>query len=212
MPRRATPILNPERDSPVNLPAATSGRQACHRRKIEIEIFSRPDGMWEVDAEISDTPLRDIVLISGAKAAGEYLHRMQLRLVVDRRSDIIDAGAQTLSAPYSGVCGNHGDLYRRLIGLNLMKGFRQAVKERLGGVIGCTHITELAQVIPTAIVQVTAVELAKERAKENTIEPTEPPFQLDRCHALRRDTDAVRLFYPRWYRGTKPISDEAPPK
>jgi len=29
----------------------------------------------------------------------------------------------------------------RLVGLNLMKGFRQAVKERLGGVQGCTHIT-----------------------------------------------------------------------
>ena len=27
---------------------------------------------------------------------------------------------------------------------------------------------------------------------------THPPFQLDRCHALRRDGPAVARYYPRW--------------
>jgi hypothetical protein len=26
------------------------------------------------------------------------------------------------------------------------------------------------------------------------------PFQIDRCHALRSDGEAVRMHYPRWYR------------
>ena len=38
-----------------------------------------------------------------------------------------------------------------------------------------------------------------------TIDPrgtnsAEPPFQLDRCHALRTDGEVVRLHYPRWHR------------
>ena len=28
----------------------------------------------------------------------------------------------------------------------------------------------------------------------------ERPFQIDRCHALRSDGEAVRAYYPRWYR------------
>ena len=29
-----------------------------------------------------------------------------------------------------------------------------------------------------------------------------PPFQLDRCHALRRDGATVAQFYPRWHQTT----------
>jgi hypothetical protein len=32
------------------------------------------------------------------------------------------------------------------------------------------------------------------------------PFQLDRCHALKRDGEAVRQFYPRWYRPAAPAA------
>ena len=41
----------------------------------------------------------------------------------------------------------------RLVGLNLMQDFRKRLRERVGGVLGCTHITELAQMLPTAVVQ-----------------------------------------------------------
>jgi len=47
----------------------------------------------------------------------------------------------------------------------------------------------------------------------------EQPFQIDRCHALRADGEAVRIHYPRWYRqravssgaDTAPQSAAAPP-
>ncbi len=65
----------------------------------------------------------------------------------------------------------------------------------MGGVQGCTHLTELIAAIPTAALQ-TFAGLRRE------IEPGEgKPFQLDRCHALEQSTDTVREFYPAWYRG-----------
>ena len=86
---------------------------------------------------------------------------------------------------------------RRLAGLNLLHGFRRAVNERLGGVLGCTHLTELTQVLPTAVIQAFAGEVIDTRGQA---ESSEKPFQLDRCHALRADGPAVRTYYPRWYR------------
>jgi Protein of unknown function (DUF2889) len=109
----------------------------------------------------------------------------------------LEAGSETRWMPYTGLCGEHGDAYAKLVGLNLLKNFRAAVRERLGGVLGCTHITEMAQVLPTAVVQAFAGDVIDTRGDT---EGAPQPFQIDRCHALRKDSEAVRLFYPRWYR------------
>ena len=64
----------------------------------------------------------------------------------------------------------------------------------MGGVRGCTHVTELLGSLPTAAVQ-TFAGLRRED------EGTHKPFQLDHCHALESTTDTVRRYYPKWYRG-----------
>ncbi|WP_368855026.1 DUF2889 domain-containing protein, partial [Klebsiella pneumoniae] len=63
------------------------------------------------------------------------------------------ASSETRWMPYPGACDAHGNAYARLVGLNLMQGFRQAVQERLAGTRGCTHLTELCLVLPTAVLQ-----------------------------------------------------------
>jgi hypothetical protein len=133
-------------------------------------------------------------MATGMLPAGAPIHDMLLRLVVDEGFDIVEAGAQTFSMPYPGECDSYGDAYARLVGLNLMRGFRQAVKERLGGIQGCTHITELTQVLPTAVVQAFAGEVIDTRGDAAD---SRQPFQIDRCHALRADGLAVKTYYPR---------------
>jgi hypothetical protein len=188
----------------MSLPPASPERKLMQRRSIDVHVYARDDGLWEVDAHLQDTKTRDVTLADGLRRAGEPIHDMLLRLVVDRELTIRDAGAETRWMPYPGRCGEHGNAYRRLIGLNLMRGFRHAVKERLGGVQGCTHLTELSQVLPTAVVQAFAGVVINTHQDGGD----EPPFQLDRCHALRRDGDAVKTHYPRWYRA--PESAPAP--
>ena len=179
------------------LPTAATTRQLKHRRSIEVQIYSRGNGLWEVDAHISDVRTRDTRMATGMLPAGSPIHDMLLRLVVDEQFNIIEAGAETAAMPYPGECNAYGGIYSRLVGLNLMRGFRQAVKERLGGIQGCTHITELTQVLPTAVVQAFAGEVLDTRG--DAADSTQP-FQIDRCHALRADGLAVKTYYPRWYR------------
>lgn len=185
----------------MTLPAAAQNRRLKHRRQIDIQVFDRGDGFWEVDATLVDTKTRDIELAGQVRPAGVPVHDMLLRLVIDTQLNIVDAGAETRAMPYEGICGSHGDAYRRLIGLNLMRDFRKELRQRTGGVAGCTHITELAQFLPTAVIQGFAGEVIK------TDGGGQKPFQLDRCHALRTDGEAVRLHYPRWYR--KPANETA---
>jgi hypothetical protein len=178
------------------LPPAAPERQLKHRRSIDVRIFARGDGLWEVDARLIDTKTSDIPMHAGVRRAGEPIHEMLLRLVVDRELNIVEAGSETLWMPYPRQCGEHGDAYKRLVGLNLLKGFRLKVLERLRGVQGCTHLTELTQVVPTAVIQALAGEVIDTRDGSDS----EPPFQIDRCHALRVDGPVVRQYFPRWYR------------
>jgi hypothetical protein len=180
----------------MTLPQAAATRQLKHRRQIDVQIFSRGDGLWEVDATLTDTKTRAAQMADGLRPAGTPIHDMLLRLVVNAQFDILEAGSQTHWMPYPGTCDQHGDVYGRLVGLNLLQDFRKSMRDVVGGVRGCTHITELAQVLPTAVVQAFAGEVLDTRG---SAEGARRPFQIDRCHALRRDGDVVRRHYPRWH-------------
>jgi hypothetical protein len=160
-------------------------------------VYARDDGLWEVEALLTDVKTRDAPMVGGIRPAGTPIHQLLLRLVVNSRLDILQAGSASEWAPYPGHCSEHGDAYAALAGLNLARGFRKSVQERLAGVRGCTHLTELAQVLPSAVIQGLVGEVIDARGDR----PGDAqPFQLDRCHALRTDGEVVRLHYPRWHR------------
>lgn len=181
----------------MTLPQAAAQRQLKHRRQIDVQVFSRGNGLWEVDATLTDTKTRISNMVEGPRQPGVPIHDMLLRLVVDEKLNIVEAGSETRWMPYTGHCGEHGDAYAKLVGLNLLQNFRKELRALLGGVLACTHITELAQTLPTAVVQAFAGEVIDTRGHT---EGASRPFQIDRCHALRSDGEVVRLHYPRWHR------------
>jgi len=176
----------------------TSRRALKHTRAIQVDAYARDDGLWDLDAHISDVKTRDTKLASGVRPAGEAVHDLVLRITIDTQLNIVDAEAVSDAVPYPGYCNTIGPDYKKLVGLNLMKGFRDGVRQRLSGVHGCTHLTELAQVLPTAAIQAFAGEVLDTRDGASTDEQSHKPFQLDRCHALRSDGAAVAKYYPRW--------------
>lgn len=178
----------------------TSPRVLKHRRAIQIDAFARDDGLWDIEARISDVKTREAQLASGVRAAGSPVHDMLLRLTINTQFSIVAAEASSEAVPYPGFCDTIGPAYARLVGLNLVRGFRKALHEVLGGALGCTHITELAQILPTVAIQAFAGDVFD--PYEAVASPNEDgggrPFQLDHCHALKSDGPAVAKYYPRW--------------
>ncbi|MCV2370689.1 DUF2889 domain-containing protein [Roseateles oligotrophus] len=168
-----------------------------HRRAIDVQVFARNDGLYDVDASLTDTKTCDMAVAGGKRLAGEPIHAMLLRLVVDAQTNILAATSQTNWMPYPGACDQHGDAYAALAGLNLMQSFRHGVKERLAGIKGCTHLTEMCQLLPSAVIQAFAGIVLDTREDSAS---DQAPFQLDRCHALRSDGSTVKSHYPRWFR------------
>jgi len=180
------------------LPPPSSPRAKKHTRTITVEAYAREDGLWDLDAQITDIKTFDTRLAAAIRPAGQPVHDLSLRVTIDTRMNIVDAASSSDAVPYAGYCDTISPAYRKLIGLNLMKDFRQSVKERLGGTEGCTHVTELALILPTAAVQAFAGAVFDTRDGSHDDTSSQKPFQLDRCHALRTDGAAVAKYYPRW--------------
>lgn len=174
-------------------------RRHVHTRAIKVDAYARDDGLWDLEAVLRDTKARDFILATGLRGAGEPIHDMLLTVTIDTQFNVVAAEARSRSVPYPGRCETITPDYSKLVGLNLLQNFRKLALERLGGIRGCTHLTELSAVLPTAAVQAFAGEVFKSHETPGHADEVKPS-QLDRCHALRTDGPVVAEFYPRWYR------------
>ena len=180
------------------LPPPSVHRTRMHLRSVLLDGYKRTDGCWDIEARLVDVKDHDYPLSSGLRKRGEAVHDMWVRVTIDHQMNILDAIACTDAMPYAGYCDQIAPAYAQVVGLNLFHGFRTAVKTLFRGTRGCSHLSELLMFLPTAALQTFASDV-----RDND-DSGQKPYQLDRCHALESHSDAVRRFYPRWYRGQKP--------
>lgn len=186
---------------PLSDPACP--RRPVHTRSIRVESYARDDGLWDIEAELVDTKAYDFPIRGGGThPAGSPVHHMRLRITIDDGLTITASEAVYDAAPYGELCSAIAPDYSQLAGLNLLKQFRAQVRERFGRAAGCTHLTELTNVLPTVAVQ-TMAGRRREQADNG-----ERPFQLGGCHALRLDGPVVQQHYPSWYVPAGTRSDE----
>jgi hypothetical protein len=189
------------------LPSSPIVRQRLHLRRITYEGFQREDGLFDIDAHLVDAKDHDFELLTGVRPAREAVHDMWVRVTIDRNFMVHAIDVRTDGMPYPDACDRIEPAYAKLLGANLISGFRKRLHETMGGIHGCTHVTELLGSLPTAAVQ-TFAGLQREDVAAGK------PFQLDHCHALDTTSDTVRRYYPTWYRGTavrRDVSDDPLP-
>ncbi|WP_250477860.1 MULTISPECIES: DUF2889 domain-containing protein [unclassified Caballeronia] len=175
-------------------------RELLHTRRIEANGYARPGGLYDLEARLVDVKTHDKIGPAGTRRAGEPIHDMSLRITIDTEMHIVAAEACFDAHPYENVCDRIAPDYGKLVGLRIAPGLSAAVKERLGGTRGCTHMTDLIGVLATLAFQT----MANQRARD--AQNRERPFQLNRCHALATTGEVVRRYYPRWYASIKPAS------
>ncbi len=181
-------------------------RQPIHHRRIECDGYRREDGLIDIEGRLVDTKAFDFPNKDrgGIIRAGEALHDMSLRITIDLEMNIVDADACIDYAPYD-YCHQVAPVARQLIGLQIAPGFRQKVKQRMGGTRGCTHLTELLGPIATTAVQTLVSELARIEQQQGEDETAIDEKKLamgflDSCHSLASSSPVVREHWPNYYR------------
>lgn len=169
-------------------------RRSTHLRRITCEAFERDDGLLDIEALLIDTKPEPVRLVTGKTVEpGDAIHRMRVRLTVDRERWIVDASAYSEDRPYP-ECEGIEPAYRRLVGLRIEPGFNLQVKRLFRGEAGCTHISELIPAMASTVFQVlwadtdsTGSDLASPGAKSSPV---------GACHGLRLDGQVVRTHFP----------------
>ena len=107
------------------------GRRAMHRRVIDCDGYLRDDGLWEVEARLVDTkpfPQRD--QFRGEMPSGAPVHDIRLRLAIDDGMIIREAETNMVATPYP-TCIEVDGILQRLVGVQIGKGFREAVRTKI---------------------------------------------------------------------------------
>jgi hypothetical protein len=190
----------------------SSERERVHTRRIVCEAYRRQDGLWEIEATVVDEKGEDMPFRSRPMVRpGEALHDMTIALLIGDDAVIRDVGTRMRAVPW-GACPESLAAYRRLIGLQIGAGFMRAVRERVGGVEGCTHLTDLIVQIGNTYTQASWPTLI---ARQFAAEP-DPRKWSDRravgfvgaCKAWRADGPTVRQEYPELAEDAAPASDD----
>lgn len=180
---------------PLSPPA---DREPMHRRSIDCRGYRRRDGLWDIEGHLVDTkaysfPNHD----RGEIHAGEPLHEMWVRLTVDDDLVVREVEAVTDAGPYR-VCPDAAPRLAVLKGLRIAPGWTKAVRQRLAGVNGCTHLTELLGPMATVAYQT----LVSVRMKRLDATPSDrKPSVIDSCYAYRSDGEVVQRRWPQFYTG-----------
>ena len=170
-----------------------SHRTKVHQRVITLDGYARDDGLVDVEASLTDIKTYDFPNRErGLIKAHEPLHHMKVCITLNDELTITDAKAETLAAPYK-ICPAATFNITNLIGLKIASGWRRQVRQAIGGITGCTHITELMGVLATAALQTFYGERARKKRAEGIpdTEANDTSALVNSCIGHAEDGEAV---------------------
>jgi len=185
------------------LPTPDCPREAAHCRTITVQAYARNDGLWDLEGHLTDVWPTPVPCAGDLLAAGQPMHDMWLRLTLDSSATIVAVQAVTDAGPYGSACGAIAPDYNQLVGVQVARGYRDAVRRLFGRTAGCTHMNELAGAMGSSAMQAMWSVL--------TQDPEQKPFSIDGCHALKASSPQVAQFFPRWYRPAGDTAGSPPP-
>jgi hypothetical protein len=169
-------------------------RRHLHTRTLTMQGFERGDGLFDIEGHLTDTkPYSFDNFDRGRVEAGEPLHGMWIRLTVDEDMVIRACEAVSDYTPYA-ICPAVAPNFARLAGVTIGPGFTRAVKERLGGIEGCTHLREMLAQMATVAYQ--TMQPVRRRNREQQADDPARPVIIGSCYAYAADSPVVERQWP----------------
>lgn len=130
------------------LPSSPVARKHIHTRRIVCEAFERDDGLWDVEANMTDVKTYDVE----RARAGEPVHNMWVRLTLDT-GFVIRHVESAIDAYPREECPHAVSPMKDLVGIKIGAGWQGEIRRRIGGALGCTHLRELLAPMATTAMQ-----------------------------------------------------------
>lgn len=182
-------------------------RRQVHRRVIDLQVYERDDGRFDVEAHLVDRKPFEFKRLSSPQPlpAGQPLHDLWVRLTVDASYTVVAVEAASDVTPWA-LCKQAEATLSVMIGERIQRGWSAKVKERLRGTASCTHLMEMLLPAATAALQGIRGLNPERRRKEVGAEGL--PAQIDTCYAYSRESEVVLRLWPQHHRAATGTADE----
>lgn len=191
-----------------HLPPAVPREQA-HTRQITFRGYFREDGLWDIEAELTDVKPY-LCIADGANVnAGEPIHGMAIRLTIDDDMIVKEIIPVMEQRPFEECTLVLGPMHS-IIGFKMGPGWRAAVDKAVGGTNGCTHMREMLYNAATAAYQM--IESHKEHLLRKEGKPipavVSPPAHLGKCMSWAFDGPVMKRHLPQFYAPKDPPTSD----
>ena len=172
------------------LPPAAA-RQHLHNRHVEYRGYRRDDGGWDIEGELRDTKTYDMRVVGeDPLRVGEPIHHLAIRMSLDA-SLVVTAMAVAMDSTPHPPCIRAQTSLDAMVGVTVGGGWRKNIEQRVGGVLGCTHLRELLFNMATVTFQTV-------HPGESVLKSTTPPAYLGQCMAWDTRGPLVERLFPQF--------------
>ncbi|MBU1206996.1 MAG: DUF2889 domain-containing protein [Proteobacteria bacterium] len=161
-----------------------------HTRKIEINTLDLGDHQVLIEGNLADT--RTSHSPSGEPEGSSVLvHHLTARLWVQGPDLTISAVEAEMPTIPREICPQALPAVQKLVGLKIITGFTQKVKDLIGDVKGCSHLTNLFLTLGPVAVQGYFAAYGRRPGVRSLDNPSISRV-IDSCHVWRKDGPYVK--------------------
>jgi hypothetical protein len=176
-------------------------RKLVHTRKIEIRTYDLGDHRVLVEGKLADT--RNPQSPAGETESGPFLiHDLIARIWVQGPDLTISAVEAEMDKIPRNMCAEILPGMQKLVGLKIITGFTQRVKDLIGDVKGCSHLTNLFLTLGPVAEQGYWAAYGRRPGARSLDNPAVSRV-LDSCHVWRKDGPYVRSLFAEMEKGKK---------
>ncbi len=185
-------------DNHASVPDQDYQREELHLRRIEMRGYRRSDGLFEVEGWVTDQKTDEFTIPAPGRTvpAGDFVHRMGVRLVFDESLMVHEVHTMTRDAPFEH-CAEGGRALSSMKGVRMVSGWTNEVRSRLRGAASCTHLMEILIPMATAAHQSLGYIRINQPAR---VDENGRPRQIDSCYGYAADGPVVLHRWPQFHK------------
>jgi len=167
-----------------------------------MRAYRRVDGLYDIEGRVVDNkPIPfDAPLAHKVVPAGESIHDLWIRLVIDDQFLIHDVVASSDATPF-GICKQAAPTLAILKGERIGGGWAKLVRSKLKGAASCTHLMELLGPMATAAYQAL---WPITNTRSTPVDVNGRPLKIDSCYAYASTSEITLQVWPQFYDGPNP--------
>jgi len=161
--------------------------ECIHTRNIKISTFESDQGGIIVEGELIDDRLKPGFSPAGDERPPKTVHHMKVRMWIDGQPlTIKEIEAEMPGIPHK-ECAQTRKSLDRIRGMSIVTGFTMKIKDVLGGINGCAHLTALVITMAPAAIQGFWAHYSRKPVDENVPSGSIRRFLGNTCWVWRKD-------------------------